>query len=236
MCWSENIRVTEAVELNAQGRIMRALSYLLVWAGTVLGLGAAETQIEPTLSPQVQTQRAGIWQSGVGEGFQRDAESFSTQLGAGFGLKVFGSEQAHNLALLNLSYGHIWGPVRAQQHWFRGNTEVRVEFFTGAQYSPGREWLVGLTPHLRYCFATGSRWVPFVDGGVGVSATSIGPPDLSNTFEFNLHGSVGCHWFVKENVALTFEARYFHMSCADISKPNLGVNCVMAVVGLTWYF
>jgi hypothetical protein len=31
-------------------------------------------------------------------------------------------------------------------------------------------------------------------------------------------------WFVKDNVALSVEARYIHLSCAGIYSPNLGPN------------
>ncbi len=128
--------------------------------------------------------------------------------------------------------GHVWG----EDHWYRGNLEFRLELFTGAQFFPRSEWLVGLTPHLRYNFATGTRWIPFLDGGAGVTATGIGPPDLSGTFEFNLQAGGGLQWFLKENVALSLETRYVHWSCAGISKPNLGLNGVIGLLGITLFF
>jgi len=88
----------------------------------------------------------------------------------------------------------------------------------------GDEYVIGLTPHLRYDFATGTRLVPFLDGGAGVTATSIGPPDMSGTFEFNLQANVGAYWFVRDHLAFTGEAGYMHMSCAGIHHPNLGAN------------
>ena len=95
---------------------------------------------------------------------------------------------------------------------------------------------MGLTSHLRNNFATGTRWIPFVDGGAGVTATSIGPPDLSGTFEFNLQAGTGIQWLIRDNVALTLEARYIHLSCAGISNPNLGLNGVIGMFGVTFFF
>jgi len=126
--------------------------------------------------------------------------------------------------------------VVGQDHWYRGNWEIRQELFGGAQVSPSRDWVVGLTPHLRYNFATGTRWIPYADAGAGVSATGIGHPDLSGTFEFNLQANTGVHWFVRDNMALTFEGGYLHLSCAGISSPNLGLNGVKAMFGVTWFF
>ena len=83
--------------------------------------------------------------------------------------------------------------------------------------------------------ATGTRWIPFGHIGMGVTATGIGPPDLSGTFEFNLQGGGGVHWFFKDNVTLTLEARYVHWSCAGIHKPNLGLNGIQGMLGVRFF-
>jgi hypothetical protein len=177
-----------------------------------------------------------LWPNGVGNGFGAGVQSVSLGAGAGCGVKAFGGRDSHDLALSSLSCGYMWGPVRGEGHWYRGNWELRGEVISGAQFSPTAEWLVGLTPHLRYNFTTGTRWVPYFDAGAGVTATSIGPPDLSHTFEFNLQAAVGVRWFIRDNLALSIEARYLHMSCAGLSTPNLGLNNVNGMVGVSWFF
>jgi lipid A 3-O-deacylase len=183
-----------------------------------------------------ESEQRSIWEAGVGEGFRPSTTSINVSAGATYGFIAFGSIEAHDLALVSLSYGHMLGHVLGEGHWYRGNPEIRLELFTGAQFAPSSEWLVGLTPHLRYNFATGTRWIPFVDAGAGVTATGIGPPDLSNTFEFNLQAGGGVQWFLKENVALSLEARYLHMSCAGISTPNHGLNGITGMLGLGLFF
>src|SRR5208282_2097507 len=145
------------------------------------------------------SQPTGIWQAEVGEGFRSSVQTLSLEVGASAGFQAFGGQQNHNLALISLSYGNMLGEVVGNEHWYRGNWEIRGELFSGAQFSPSTESLVGLTPHLRYNLATGTRWVPFADLGAGVTATSIGPPDLSGTFEFNLQANTGVNWFVRDN-------------------------------------
>jgi hypothetical protein len=202
---------------------------------------SAEAQSQSTATnsipgPELVPPKSTIWQNGIGEGFRSTAQTFSVEAGVAPGMAIFGSQQAHDLALLSLTYGHmLWG-VQGQGHWYRGNIEGRLELFGGAQYSPSTDWVIGLTPHLRYNLATGTRWIPFLDGGAGVTATSIGPPDLSGTFEFNLQGTAGVHWFMKDALALTGEVRYMHMSCAGLHHPNLGANNVAFMIGLTWFF
>jgi opacity protein-like surface antigen len=111
-----------------------------------------------------------------------------------------------------------------------------VELFGGEQFSPRNEWVVGSTPHLRYNFATGTRWIPYIDGGAGVSATSIRKPDLGGVFEFNLQAAVGVQRFVTDNVAVTVQAGYLHLSSAHIYTPNDGVNCITGMAGVTFFF
>ena len=216
--------------------ILWALSALAIHQVGADAESSASTNSIPEPGPELVPPKSAIWQGDVGEGFLPTTRTFSVEAGVAPGIAAFGSVQAHDLALLSLSYGHMLGQVKGEGHWFCGNFEGRLELFAGGEYSPSSEWLVGLTPHLRYNFVTGTRWVPFLDGGVGVTATSIGPPDLSGTFEFNLQATAGVHWFLRDNLALTSDVRYTHMSCAGIHKPNLGVNNVWFMIGVTWFF
>ncbi len=189
-------------------------------------------------SPGVPAQESqpDIWQAGIGTGFKRNVDTLSVQGAVAKGLTIFGSQQAHDLALVNFSHGHMLGGVRGENHWYRGNWEFRAELFAGGQYSPSREWLVGITPCLRYNFATGTRLIPFLDLGGGASGTGIGKPDLSTRFEFNLLSGFGAHWFLFKHLALTAEARLFHLSNGSLHVPNLGANAVMGMAGVTWFF
>jgi hypothetical protein len=184
---------------------------------------------------QAQTNSS-IWIDHPGDGFNSTAQSISVQLGASHGVSIFGGNSSHGLALTSLTYGHMWGPKLGGDHWYSGNVEFRAELFTGAQYEPTTEWIVGLTPHLRYDFATGTRWVPYMDLGAGTTATSIGGPDLGGAFEFNLQAAAGVMYFIKDDLALTAEARFMHLSSAGIEHPNLGVNTVFGMAGISWFF
>jgi hypothetical protein len=153
-------------------------------------------------------------------------------MGAGFGVSAMGSTVAHDLSVATL---HI-GKLLASEKPLLRHVEVAGELWSGAQYHPDRAYLVGLTPIMRYHFMPGSRWTPFIDGGAGVTATDIGRPDLSTTFEFNLQAGAGLHWKLRQDLAFTFQARYIHLSNAHIDTPNLGVNSFLFSVGLTKFF
>ncbi len=216
----------------------------LVFLGIVTTTGqrleAAESSVSvpPARDRDItfEQPKATLWEGDVGEGFRSSVQSLSIEAGAVKGVAVLGGMQRHDLALSSLSYGHMIGRTVGLNHFYRGNWELRGELFGGSQFAPTSDWVIGLAPHLRYNFATGTRLVPYLDAGAGVTATSISPPDLSNTFEFNLQATAGTQWFLRDSLALNLEVRYLHLSCAGLSDPNRGLNGVMGMIGLSFLF
>ena len=80
------------------------------------------------------------------------------------------------------------GGMKGANQGYRGNSEFRAELFGGTQFNADTRWVLGLTPHLRYSFATGTRCIAFVEIGAGVTLTHIRKPDLGGAFQFNLQG------------------------------------------------
>ena len=230
--------------LNASTRPGILSLILLAPMTSLTGAADLTQQPPPTATNSVAVAeltppKSTIWENGIGSGFVRSAQNFTVEAGAAAGMASLGSHEAHDFALLSASYGHMLGGVVGRDHWWRGNFAWRAELFGGMQYHPEVDtdgWFVGLTPHLRYNFATGTRWIPFLDGGAGVTAMGIGPPDVSGTFEFNLQASAGVQYFLRENLALTSEAKYFHYSCAGLHQPNSGINNVAFLFGVSWFF
>jgi hypothetical protein len=223
---------------------MRSLKRVIeVTIGITFAASLAEAQPNPATnnlssSQAVLTglQPTGIWSGDVGGGFRPGVQNLDLEAGGGACLALFGSHLNRDLSLFDLSYGRTWGGPVGSGHWYHGNWEVRGELFGGVQFNPAGNWLVGLTPHLRYDFATGTRWVPFVDAGAGVTATGIRRPDLGGTFEFNEQVNFGVDWFVRDDIALTFEVGGMHVSSAGIYQPNSGLNCVKGMAGISWFF
>jgi lipid A 3-O-deacylase len=180
--------------------------------------------------------RPGIWENDVGDGFRRGVRHFGFGLGIGLGAGAFGGKERHELALGAVRFGRMLGGLGAEHQWYRGNSELIGELWGGAQYNVRRRNLFGLTPLLRYNFATRSPWVPFVNGGVGVAYSNIGGPDLSNGFQFNVQVGAGARYFYRPDTALTFQYRWFHLSNAGLNKPNTGLNSQVLFAGLERFF
>jgi hypothetical protein len=172
----------------------------------------------------------------VGNGFRKNTLDAGLGLGAGFGMRAAGSTRHHDLVLSTAHWGWVFTGVLFDDHWYRGNLEVLGEVFAGAQVHPSDRYVFGLVPALRYNLATGTRWVPFLEGGTGLSYTNIREPDLSTRFQFLSHGGAGVHCFVSHNKALLFRYFWLHLSNAGIEEPNKGVNTQMFMLGLSWFY
>ncbi len=178
-----------------------------------------------------------IWENNrIGQGFRQGATHVGLSVEGGFGVKLGGAFEAHDLALERFEIGYMLSDVVAKNHWFRGNWEILGQVFGGMQYDPSLHYVVGVTPVLRYNFITRTRCVPFLDLAAGFAATDIGEPDLGSVFEFNLHGGPGVHYFFNQNTALTLQYKFLHLSNAGTHLPNLGANVNMFSIGLTYFF
>jgi len=214
--------------------LMILMMPFISWAGDstlVHGNDIDHSQVKTTLPDRLH-----IWQTGIGEGFRPGTQAIGISAGASYGVLIFGGEEHHHIALTSLSYGTMVGDVKGVGTWYQGNWELRCELFGGAQFNSETDWLVGLAPHVRYNFATGTRWIPYVDVGGGVTLTEIRAPDLGGTFQFNLQASIGTNYFFQDNMAVSLEGRYLHLSSAHLTAPNNGVNTIGAFCGINIFF
>jgi len=244
-----NVVIADVLEQEGWSALEERISKTIVSSMVVIGIALATSSegaepelalapIDPTIG-QTATfvpQPTGIWQDGIGSGFRKNTIQAGFLVGGGFGTAAFGSREAHDLSFGSVNAGWILTDVIGRDHFFKGNLEVIGELFSGAQFHPRTRYLTGFTPLLRYNIATGTRWVPFLTCGAGLTLTDIGYPDLSGTFQFNSQGGAGTHYFFRENVAFTAEWRWLHVSNAGISEPNHGVNTQMFMAGITWFF
>jgi lipid A 3-O-deacylase len=189
-------------------------------------------------APRVDTPRPrpGYWAAGVGGGLRNGARQMAFVMGPGFGTHALGSKQRHDLAMTAIQYSRVMSDLIGEDRWYRGNAELVYEAFGGTRESPDRRTVVGVLPMLRYSFATGSRWVPFVNGGVGGAYTDIRHPDLSGGLQFTVQVGAGGHYFLSEERALTLQYRWFHLSNAGIRSPNSGLNTHLFFAGMSWLF
>ena len=237
--WHENLVHTKTSYCSEPCPVAPGTSSLLVLIVVVAALvlaGPPVTLAQESAQQALSTPAPSLWAGEVGEGFNRGAHELELSSGAGAGMAIFGTRQYHDWVLGAVDYGWVLTDVVGNGHWYRGNWELMADVFGGFQFHPNHAYLFGAAPLLRYDFATGTRLVPFVNIGAGVSGTDIRNGDLSTSFEFNLQFGAGVHWFLCDHAALTAQYRLMHLSNAGMEAPNLGVNNSTLLVGVAWWF
>lgn len=211
---------------------------LVVAATWMMGaeVRSADIFTDPEGATVVPLESSNLWPNGLGYGLQKGTREVGASVGVGLDPSLFRGSDRNELGFARLHYGRVLSDVPDMARWLRVQWEGRVEFLAGGQYDPEGAYLCAVTPCLRCCFMAGSRWVPFMDGGGGVSLTDIGLPDLGSRFQFNLQLGAGVNYVLREDLVATLQGRFVHLSNGGIESPNRGVNSTMISVGLAWLF
>lgn len=171
-----------------------------------------------------------------GSGYREGARQFGIQLGAAFGTRALGATQRHDVGMVTVQYGRVFTSLKAPDRWSAGNWELLLEAFLGRQDSPSHAALAGVTSVFRYDFATGSKWVPYLEAGAGGTWSEIRDGDLSSDFEFNLLWGGGARWHARPRTSLTVGYRWFHVSNLGLSRPNKGIDAHVLLLGFSRAF
>jgi len=119
--------------------------------------------------------------------------------------------------------------------WYRGNVDLAIEPQFLANLDPEGGFAGGLSLLLRYHFLAGERLVPFVSGGGGAIGLDFDGQRQDDGFNFILQGGIGAHWMLSEQLAITVDGRWHHISNAGLRSPNEGIDSALGMVGLTWF-
>lgn len=198
-------------------------------AGCMLGGEPARADERPELKPG----------GAVGEAaFRAQGSRWNGGFLLGVGIDLHGSDRpsSHSLVATSVQLAYALKDPGRGPAWGRSRLEMVGQLLADAQWAPDGAYLVGLMPLIRYNVATGTRWMPFVEGGAGVSLTDIGLPDLSTHFQFLEELGLGVHWFVRDNLSVTLQGHYMHVSNASIRQPNDGLDILKAQLGFSWFF
>ena len=125
--------------------------------------------------------------------------------------------------------------------WLRGNYEILLDGFVGPFYQGQGTALGGVGALLRYNFVQpNSRWFPYVQlGGGGLYNDAYHHTEqieIGSGPEFDLEGTTGISYLLAKNWALSLEFGYRHISDANTSSRNTGVNSFGGLLGLNYFF
>ncbi|HTF36050.1 MAG TPA: acyloxyacyl hydrolase [Myxococcota bacterium] len=159
--------------------------------------------------------------------------------GYGFGVGIFGSNNGNLRDIRFAALVPRWGigltdPL-AEGTWYEGNLDLLVEGASLFEYHPQHGFAGGGTLMLRYNLLQSGRAVPFIEAGAGILGTDLDLRGQSDGFNFTVQGGAGLHFFVLPRVAVTAEARLYHISNAGLRVPNSGINDCLFLVGASFF-
>lgn len=141
-----------------------------------------------------------------------------------------------NYTLTGLQFGYMVSEPK-KPAWWRGNVEVAGEVFGSAIFQGPGTYIAGITVWGRYNFLQPDwRFVPFVQGGMGLTSTDISRQIVGQPFNFNLNIGAGVRYFLAEHWSVNLEARYQHISNANTGPHNLGINSFGPLLGVSYFF
>ena len=73
-------------------------------------------------------------------------------------------------------------------------------------------------------------------GGMYTDAYLFRRMVLTTGFEFIINFGAGANYFITDRLALTAEWSYVHFSNGGMALPNIGINQMGGLIGLTYYF
>lgn len=126
---------------------------------------------------------------------------------------------------------------RLGQGFLEGNLELLLEPAFLVSTTPIRRAGFELSVLFRYHFATRTRWVPFLGLGAGIIEENFEVPGRPSAgFNFTPQGGPGVSYLLDRNMAVSLEWRLYHVSNANIEKPNVGLNVSWLLLGFSFFF
>jgi len=118
----------------------------------------------------------------------------------------------------------------------RGAVELIVEPFISAIFEPEKNVEAGANVLLNYVLPLTPLFKPYLKGGVGVLYMSQHTGEQGSQCNFLPQAGMGFRYFFNKHKAFDFECRYRHLSNCGIKYPNKGINSLMFLAGIDYYF
>jgi hypothetical protein len=125
--------------------------------------------------------------------------------------------------------------------WLRGNSEFLLELAAGPVTKGPGSYLAGGSVLWRYNFVQpGAHWVPYLQLGGGALDNDIfkgrAQMEVGEAFEFELQGDAGLRYLINDQWSISAEAGYRHISNADLSSRNEGLNSLGGLMQVSYRF
>jgi len=167
---------------------------------------------------------------------RKGSQEFTFLVGYGEQVEIFGGNQEdREFLFFTPRWGIVISGPLGDGPW-RGGLEFVTEPSAIVTADTPRFLAGGIAALLKYNFYTGTRLMPFLEGGAGLVVSTDRLEGQGSSFNFTPQGGAGFHYFLTREWAFTFAYRFWHASNAGTADPNRGVNVNTIFVGLAVFF
>lgn len=124
---------------------------------------------------------------------------------------------------------------------WRGNWEPLLQFFSGRVFDGPGNAFGGAGLLMRYnSISKNGRWIPYLQAGAGILFNDIYKERsqrlIGQAWEFDLEAALGVRYMLGTRWSLGAEAGFRHISNANLSERNVGLNSLGALLCLGFHF
>jgi lipid A 3-O-deacylase len=164
---------------------------------------------------------------------------FEFALESGYLFGVINPPQDYQVGAEFLTARIRWGVVQGDS-WLRGYNQFYVSAIAEPIFQGIENHYFGFNLGMRYNFVRpGSRFVPYVSGGVGagwIDSHPEIPGGQGQDFTFNILSAAGISYLVDDHWKISVGVLYEHLSNADQTDPNPSLNLFGPQVGVSYSF
>ncbi len=121
--------------------------------------------------------------------------------------------------------------------WYQGRHELLVELPLHLAVDPQTRVMTGgyLLGSWKFTGLKERLLYPYLFAGGGVLYVDLGLPTMGSRLDFSYQGGAGIQYLVRNNLALTAECRYHHISNAGTASPNEPLNSIKILFGISLF-
>ena len=118
--------------------------------------------------------------------------------------------------------------------WYRGYHSTLIELPVHFVTSPDVSSMIGVNFLACYTFTANEQWRPYIFGGGGPVYSFADVPGMGAKWNGNYQFAIGLEHSYTSTQSLLLEVRYHHISNAGTAEPNVPLNSIKLLVGLTF--
>lgn len=121
--------------------------------------------------------------------------------------------------------------------WYRGRHELLMELPLHLAVDPRTRVMTGgyLLGSWKFTGMKKKRFYPYAFMGGGALFVDLGLPTMGSRLNFSYQAGIGIQYLIRNDVAVTAEYRYHHISNAGTADPNEPLNSSKILFGISLF-